>query len=568
MARGGVPGPGAAAPAPPKVVTVDKLKDNLYVLKGGGGNTALFLTATGAVVVDSKLPGWGQPLLEAIKGITDKPVTMVINTHAHYDHTNGQVEFPASVEVVAHENTKTYMEQANPVYGLQTGPQPNIFKEHGGRGMAARTFKDTLTIGSGADRIDLHYFGRAHTGGDAYVVFPALGVMHVGDTFPTRDLPIMDLNNGGSGVAFAATLAKAAAVPGVTTVINGHNATTMTPADVKTYSRVHRRVRRRRAGREEGRQDGGRRGGVVGDAGEVHRLRRAAGGPRQGRRAGHLHRDQVGRFAMSRLLVRCWPCCGRSPATAQPARPAPTAREHQGAHRLDGAEVRDEMRRMGDAIGVKCDHCHVQGNFASDEKRAKHTAPAHAAAHAALNTEYFPTHAAGDRRVEARPRHVLHLSSGRGHAEAAGGRRGRAMTPRSWRHAVRAAALRGALAGAAALPVAAQEPEPAKPGIAESPTITVLNGLMVPQFEIEMRHFVQALGMNCGGCHVPRQLRERRQSAQGHRAPDDRDDPQPQPRFFPGFTPAEGETSLGRVTCYTCHQGAAQPKSAPVPPAR
>ena len=68
------------------------------------------------------------------------------------------------------------------------------------------------------------------------MVFPALRVMHVGDTFPTRDLPIMDLNNGGSGVAFAATLAKAAAVAGVDTIINGHNPNTMTPADVKAYA--------------------------------------------------------------------------------------------------------------------------------------------------------------------------------------------------------------------------------------------------------------------------------------------------------------------------------------------
>lgn len=226
----------AAAQDPPKTVTVDKLKDNLYVLKGGGGNTALFLTAAGAVVVDTKLPGWGQPLLDAVSGVTRMPVTMVINTHTHYDHTNGQVEFPASVEVVAHVNTKTYMTQANPVYGLQTGQQPNIFNEHGGRGMASRTFTDTLTIGSGADRIDLHHFGRAHTGGDTYVVFPALGVMHAGDTFPSRNLPIMDINNGGSGLAFAATLAKAAAVPGVTTIINGHNDTTTTPADLKTYA--------------------------------------------------------------------------------------------------------------------------------------------------------------------------------------------------------------------------------------------------------------------------------------------------------------------------------------------
>lgn len=225
-----------ATPEPPKTVTADKLKDNLYVLKGGGGNTALFLTAGGAVVVDTKLPGWGQPLLDAVKGLTSKPVTMVINTHTHYDHTNGQVEFPAAVEVVAHVNTKTYMTQANPVYGLQTGQQPNIFNEHGGRGMATRTFTDTLTIGSGADRIDLHYFGRAHTGGDAYVVFPALGVMHAGDTFPNRNLPIMDINNGGSGLAFAGTLTKAAAIPGVTTIINGHNDTTTTPADLKIYA--------------------------------------------------------------------------------------------------------------------------------------------------------------------------------------------------------------------------------------------------------------------------------------------------------------------------------------------
>jgi len=226
----------AQAPAAPKVVTVDKVRDTLYVLKGGGGNTALFLTAKGAVVVDTKLPGWGQPLLDAVRTVTDKPVTMVINTHTHYDHTNGQVEFPASVEVVAHENTKRYMQESNPVYALQSGPQPNIFTANGGRGMASRTFRDTLTINSGADRIDLHYFGRAHTGGDTYVVFPALGVMHVGDTFPTRDLPIMDLNNGGSGVAFADTLTKAAAVPGVTTIINGHHATTLTPADVSTYA--------------------------------------------------------------------------------------------------------------------------------------------------------------------------------------------------------------------------------------------------------------------------------------------------------------------------------------------
>jgi len=227
--------PQTGQPAP-KVIEVDKLKDNLFVLKGGGGNTAAFITANGVVLVDTKLQGWGQPILDKVKTLTDKPVTMIINTHAHGDHVSGNVEFPATVDVITHENTKTYMGQANPVTGLQTGPQPNLFKEHGGRGLPKRTFKDKMTIGRGADQIDLRYFGRAHTGGDAFVIFNAHRVMHVGDTMPNRDLPIMDKNNGGSGIEYARTMAKASGAKNVDTIVNGHNATTTTPADLRLYS--------------------------------------------------------------------------------------------------------------------------------------------------------------------------------------------------------------------------------------------------------------------------------------------------------------------------------------------
>jgi cyclase len=220
----------------PKIIEVDKLKDNLYVLRGGGGNTAVFITEKGVVVVDTKNPGWGQPLIDKIKTLTDKPVTTIINTHTHGDHVSGNVEFPATVDVITQENTKKYMEQTNPVYGLQTAAPDNIFKQNGGRGLPKRTFKDTWTIGSGEDQIELRYFGPAHTGGDAFVIFRNYRVMHVGDTMPTRDFPIMDRNSGGSGVAYSSTLAKAAAVTGVDTIINGHNTTTTTPADLRLYS--------------------------------------------------------------------------------------------------------------------------------------------------------------------------------------------------------------------------------------------------------------------------------------------------------------------------------------------
>ena len=107
---------------------------------------------------------------------------------------------------------------------------------------------------------------------------------------------------------------------------------------------------------------------------------------------------------------------------------------------------------------------------------------------------------------------------------------------------------------------AAQAPE--KPNIVESPTVTVLTGLTVPQFEQEMQHFVQAIGVGCGGCHVgrgnfasdehPRKLKSR-QMIEMTKALNQ--------QFFGSYTPADGESVLGRVTCFTCHQGDTRPKT-------
>jgi len=209
----------------PKVIEVEKVKDNLFVLRGGGGNTAVLVTANGVTVVDAKNPGWGAPILAKIKELTPKPVTMLINTHTHGDHVSGNVEFPASVEVVAQENTKTNMEKMP------------IFKEHNNAGMAKRTFKDKMTIGSGADQIDLYYFGPGHTNGDAFVVFPAHRIMHSGDIFAGKSVPLIDSNNGGSMRQVGDTLAKAhAGIPNVDLIINGHTPAQTTWADLKEFS--------------------------------------------------------------------------------------------------------------------------------------------------------------------------------------------------------------------------------------------------------------------------------------------------------------------------------------------
>jgi cyclase len=228
--------------APPQALEAKKVRDNLYMLVGGGGNTGVFIGANGVTVIDTKNPGYGTPILNKIKELTPKPVTMIINTHTHGDHVSGNVEFPATVDVVTQENTAANMKKMAPVTGLpQNGPPTNIFEQNGGRNLAKRTFKDRMTIGNGAERIELYYFGRAHTNGDAWVLFPALRVLHAGDAFAAKQPPIMDANNGGSGVDYPETVAKAyATIKNVDTIINGHLPDTTTLADLKEYEEYMR----------------------------------------------------------------------------------------------------------------------------------------------------------------------------------------------------------------------------------------------------------------------------------------------------------------------------------------
>ncbi len=199
---------------------IEKVKDNLFVITGSnaedtsafsGGNTAVFITDGGVTLVDTKLAGWGPTILERIKTVTNKPVTRIINTHTHGDHTGSNEFFGASVESVVHENTKSNMAKMDEFKGAKAQFLPK------------RTYKDKLTLGSGKDQIDLYYFGRAHTNGDTFVVFPALRTMHVGDVFAWKSLPYVDTGNGGSVVEQPKTLAKVVAtVKNVDTIINGH----------------------------------------------------------------------------------------------------------------------------------------------------------------------------------------------------------------------------------------------------------------------------------------------------------------------------------------------------------
>ncbi|MGC4082345.1 MAG: MBL fold metallo-hydrolase [Vicinamibacterales bacterium] len=127
-----------------------------------GGNVSVFVTDAGVTVVDSKLAGYGPDMHCAIKAVTSKPITTLINTHTHGDHTGSNEAFPASVNIVAHENTKALMAKMDAFKGEKAAFLPK------------QTYKDRLTLGSGKDRIELYYFGKGHTSGDTMVYFPTL----------------------------------------------------------------------------------------------------------------------------------------------------------------------------------------------------------------------------------------------------------------------------------------------------------------------------------------------------------------------------------------------------------
>lgn len=224
----------AQAPAAPKVIDLLKLKDNLYVLTSSipgnpatfsGGNVSVFITETGVTLVDAKLAGWGQAMLDKIKTVTTKPVTMIINTHTHGDHTGNDDFFGPNVEIVAHENTKANMTKMDAFKGEKAVYLPR------------KIYKDKMTIGSGNSRIDLFFFGPGHTNGDTWVAFPALRILQAGDMVAWKDAPLCDRNNGGSCVSFPKTLANVVAnVKNIDTVIPGHMAM-ITMKDIEEYQR-------------------------------------------------------------------------------------------------------------------------------------------------------------------------------------------------------------------------------------------------------------------------------------------------------------------------------------------
>jgi len=231
-------------------LALHQVDENLYMLAnapsvqgmGGGGNTAIFVTSSGVVLVDTKISGYGADILEQVRGITDLPITTIINTHTHWDHSGSNVEFSDSVNFIVHENTLSHMSRptCNDGAGYQGGSITNCesFKGDNSKYLPKTTFSTRTSLFSGIEQVDLYYFGRGHTDGDTFVVFKEARAMHTGDMFARRGLPYLDVDNtNGSAIEFGLTLEKAVAgIAGVDIIIPGHDNTLRTWDDFVNYS--------------------------------------------------------------------------------------------------------------------------------------------------------------------------------------------------------------------------------------------------------------------------------------------------------------------------------------------
>jgi cyclase len=173
-----------------------QVKPGLYFIQGAGGNSLLRVTTDGLILMDGKLPGNYEPLMDQVKAVSNQPIKYLINTHHHEDHTGNNAKFlAAGVQIVATEELKNQLQHYNPPGGKPADPT-----------IAYKGTEYTLKLG-GAE-VDLYHFGRAHTGGDSVVYFPDLKVVALSDVIGPG-APGPDFPGGGSLVEWGPVLASA-----------------------------------------------------------------------------------------------------------------------------------------------------------------------------------------------------------------------------------------------------------------------------------------------------------------------------------------------------------------------
>jgi len=237
----------AAAETPAKAnITSQDLGGGMYMLLGPGGNIGVSIGADGVYMIDDKFARFGQEIIDVVATLTDKPITYVLNTHHHGDHTGANVEMKSvGATVVAHDNVRsrmgvTYMNEA---FGRQQDSRDAAL-------WPTLTFSDELTLWFNGDEVRAIHIPAGHTDGDSIVHFVEANIIHLGDNLFLGMLPFVDVDSGGSiqGMIKAQQIAFDLSDEN-TKIIPGHgplSTKTELGESIKRLQAIHDRVKARK----------------------------------------------------------------------------------------------------------------------------------------------------------------------------------------------------------------------------------------------------------------------------------------------------------------------------------
>ena len=212
-------------------IKVQKVAGTVYMLQGAGGNIGVSVGDDGVVMIDDQFAPLAPKIQAALKGITDKPLRFVLNTHWHGDHTGGNPVFSQLAPIIAQENVRKRLAAGRPGPGPAIPPQPaNV--------LPVITFQDKVSVHLNGEDIQAIHLPKGHTDGDSVIFFPQSNVLHMGDDFVTYGFPFVDLNSGGSVRGMVDALKKVVTlVPQDVKVIPGHgNLSTLD--DVRNFTKM------------------------------------------------------------------------------------------------------------------------------------------------------------------------------------------------------------------------------------------------------------------------------------------------------------------------------------------
>ena len=222
-------------------IKVSKVAGSVYMLEGAGGNIGASVGDDGIVIVDDQYAPLADRIQAALKGITDKPIRFIINTHYHGDHTGGNEFFQKQAPIIAHDNVRKRLEE-----GGQAGNGGSLHMEQKAQPQGALpiiTFDHDVTVHLNGEDIRALHVPAGHTDGDSVIYFPKSNVVHMGDDFVTYGFPFIDVVAGGTIDGMISGVESVIAeLPADVKIIPGHGGVSNLD-DVRAYVKMLKETR-------------------------------------------------------------------------------------------------------------------------------------------------------------------------------------------------------------------------------------------------------------------------------------------------------------------------------------